>query len=340
MSLSKIFTDLNQSIVSSNFSGTVLIGYKWKVLFKHAYGLADIELNVDNQVHSIFRIASISKQITASAILHLIESGKMSIDDLVSKYIPDFPNGDKITLHHLLSNSSGIANYNLEGDFHQALHSESPVLGLIEMVKPLPLNFEPGARFEYSNSGYLLLSYFIELASGLKYEDYLKKHFFEPLGMNSTGFDYYQRIVKNRSKVYDMSKGAPVNAMFIDMQIAGGGGGLYSTVGDLHIWNEALYSGKVLRQESFKKMISSQCKIIESTDYGYGQFLAKADFCGKVRRKYYHTGGGPGVRSINSIYPDDDMEIIIISNVNDNSTFAKVEDEIERVALENILPIL
>jgi len=340
MSLSNVLKTIDQTLQDFDYSGAVLISSKWKILFKKSYGYSNQELNVQNKTDSVFRIASITKQITAAAILILVEQDLISLTDPISKYIEDYPNGEQITVHHLLANSSGIEGFSLDSDFHDALKSESPTKSLISMFSSLPLRFKPGTQFEYSISGYLLLGYLIELVSKMNYIDFLRKTIFEPLEMKNSDFDDYRKVIPNRAQGYDLVNGVIQNAWFVDMRIAGGGGALLSTVEDLHRWNHALYSQRVIGKPYFDLMISPQIKIIDSTDYGYGIFLEKEDSKGMLRRKHYHTGGGPGVRSVNSIYPDEEIEIILLSNVNDNKRFSKVEETIERIVFENLVPLL
>lgn len=336
MSISDALIKLDNTIQKHGYSGSVLISFKGKVLFKKSYGFSNRELGTKNEINSVYRIASITKQFTAAGILKLVESGKISLNDPVSKVIIDYPNGNSIQIHHLLSNSSGIQGFSLDTDFHDVLRSNNVNLELIHLFQSLPLSFKPGSKFEYSISGYLLLGYIIEIISKMSYIDFLKKNFFEPFEMNNTDFDDYQKIVPGRVRGYDISNGQIQNARFIDMRIAGGGGALLSTVEDLHKWNIALYSGAVIYKENLQKMTSSQVQIIDSTDYGYGLFIEKKNAEGINRKKYYHTGGGPGVRSINSYYPEDEIEIIMLSNVNDNEVFSKTEESVEHIVFESL----
>lgn len=324
--------EFRESLQKAGFSGSILISKNWKIEFVESFGLASMELDVANNNDTIYRIASITKQFTAAAILKLVEEGRISVEDPLDLFLPDFPNGNIIRIHHLLSNTSGVAGFHLEDDFYEALHQEDVTLGLIQMFKDQPLAFEPGTSYDYSNSGYLLLGKIIEIVSGMDYNHYLKKTIFDPLGMHHTMCESHEMIIPGRASLYDFQNGQTINARPIDMRIAGAGGNLLSCVRDLHVWNQALYSYKVLTQSGFDAMIHSHFEIVKSTDYGYGLFLEKMTEEGFPRRRNYHTGGGPGVRSINAIYPDDGLEVIILSNHNHRDIFHTALKEAERFA--------
>jgi len=329
----KKLLSIERLIRESNFNGCVLIAQGDNIIFKEAYGMANFEHKVQNTLETKFRIASISKQITATAILKLCEEGLLNVDDTLSKFIPDFPRGNEITIHHILSNSSGISNFDLYGDFYDALHNESPILGLIEMFKYKELNFNPGEKYEYSNSGYILLQYLIETVSNQSYEQYLQDNIFSTLGIKSICHDLYQNIILNRACPYDIADNKIVNALFIDMRIAGGGGALMSTIEDVHMFNIALKNYKIINPKSVNAMYSKNAKINQYVDYGYGVFLAEGEIQGKNRRMNYHTGGGPGVRTINAHYPDDNISLIILSNINDSETYKNTKNGIESIIL-------
>lgn len=324
---------IKKIIKENKFNGVVSIAHGSKLILSKGFGKANFEHDVSNTTKTRFRIASITKQFTASAILQLYDKGLINLEDTVDKYITDYPKGNKITIHHLLTHTSGISNFELEYDFYDVLHAESTLDALIDLFKYQPLQFEPGTQFSYSISGYLLLGYIIEDVTKMKYEDYLKKYIFEPLNMTNSGFDYHQDIVKRRANGYVIKDGVLKNADFIDMRIAGAGGGLYSNVEDLYIFNNALKSGKIISHNSVDLMFKNQFKIADGVHSGYGIFLQLGDLFGKNRHKQYHTGGGIGVRSINTFLPDDKLQIIMISNINDRDTFDTIKNEIERILL-------
>ena len=199
------------------------------------------------------------------------------------------------------------------------------------MFKNEPLLFEPGSKYDYSNSGYLLLGYIVERLTHKRFIDYLKERIFEPLGMKDSGFCYHWDIVPEKASGYDKTENGLQVAEYIDMRIAGGGGGLYSTVEDIHKFNDGLLEGKIISLDLLEKMFTSHTEIIESTGYGYGFFIAKRKFEGKTKKVNYHTGGGPGIRTINALYLDEDIQVIVLSNLNDRDMFNNVYNEIEQL---------
>lgn len=325
---------IKETIEENGFNGVVLIEEDNHTILAEGYGMANFEHDIMNDVHTKFRIASITKQMTAMAILQLYDKNLLNLSDTIDQFIPDYPQGHKISIHHLLTHTSGISNFALEYDFYDVLHSEPVLLALIDLFKFEPLQFEPGERFSYSISGFLLLGYIIERLTGLKYENYLQKYIFEPIGMHHSGFDHYRDIVKKRASGYDLVDGLIRNAEFIDMRIAGAGGGLYSTVGDLQLFNKAIKAGEIISLEASDLMFKNQFEIAEDVYSGYGIFLQSCEYFGKKRLKQYHTGGGIGVRSINIYLPDDLLKLTVISNVNDRDTFNNTTNDIERILLE------
>ncbi|XMB87121.1 serine hydrolase domain-containing protein [Mycoplasmatota bacterium WC44] len=319
-----------------NFNGSVLVAVGDNVILSKGYGMSNFELSVKNTNKTKFRIASITKQFTAVAILQLVEKKLIHLDDKLSKYIEDYPNGEYITLHHLLTHSSGISNLNLEDDFCKILKENNPLLGLIEKVRTQPFEFFPGEKFSYSASGYLILTYIIELVTNKTYDAYLQENIFDKLIMRDSGYDFYKRIIKNRASGYELENDVIVNSDFVDMRIASGGGALYSTVEDLYRWNVSLLEGNIIKDDLSKLIITEHIQINQNVHYGYGLFLAYGEISGKDRHKHYHSGGGGGFRSINSIYYDDDTKVIILSNVNDKGVFTKVSSGIEDIVLSGL----
>lgn len=320
-------------IHKSQFNGAISIEYDANPLLSEGFGMANFEHQVPNTTKTRFRIASITKQFTAVAILQLVDRGLLKLHDPITLVLPNFPNGDQITIHHILTHTSGIPNFDLEMDFYDVLQAESVEDALIDLFMNEPLQFDPGSQFAYSISGFLVLGKMIETITGLLYEEYIRIHIFEPLGMDNSGFDHWQQLVEGRANAYEMRKDEIVNADFIDMRIAGAGGGLYSTIEDLQVFNRALKNGDIISPEAVGLMFSEQFTIADGAYCGYGIFLQHDDHFGKKRRRQYHAGGGVGVRAMNIYLPDDKLTITMISNVNDKETFGTITHEIERVLL-------
>lgn len=179
------------------FSGAVLIAKGDRVLLSKGYGMANYDLDAPNTPKTKFKIGSITKTFTVLAIVQLAERRLLSPADKLAKYIPDYPNGDKITIDHLINHRAGIPN--IENDDELAVKGYSSTEEIIKLFKNLPLDFQPGERSTYSNSGYVLLAHIIEKVSGKRYEDYLDEHVFKPAGMNDTGHDRHERVVRNKA---------------------------------------------------------------------------------------------------------------------------------------------
>jgi len=234
---SDLATKADEQIKASGIHGSVLIAKGGKVILARGYGLADIELDVPNKPETKFRLGSITKQFTSAAILQLQERGKLKVTDLISKYLSDTPAAwSAITIEHLLTHTSGIHSYTDGPSYVQHMRdtSGSPA-DFIKRVYALPLDFAPGTKFHYDNSGYYLLGVIVEKVSGMKYEDYLRKNIFDPLEMNDTGYDWPETILKNRASGYAKGKdGKEHNAEFLDMGQPYAAGSLYSTVLDMY----------------------------------------------------------------------------------------------------------
>ncbi len=285
------------------FSGSILIAKGGKVLLSKGYGMANYELSVPNTPQTKFHLASVSKTFTAAAIMMLQEQGKLSVRDPLTKFIPDYPNGDKITLHHLLTNTSGISNINNFPEYATQSKFPHTPTELVAMFKQKPLDFEPGTKgYTESNSNYNLLAYIIEKLSGQSYGEFLKQSIFDPLGLNDTGHDGDPlAVLSNKASGY-----APAglidfeNVPYMDWSIKTGNGSIYSTVEDLYRWDRSLYTEKVLKKSSRDQMFND----------GYGWFAGK-----RLNRNVVRMNGrSPGFNSELQRYVDDDVCIIVLGN--------------------------
>lgn len=264
----------NSLIKADSPGAALLVAREGKILLEKAYGLASVEHHVPVTPETKFRIGSISKQFTAAAILKLAEEGKLNVQDKLSKFIPDYPRGDEVTIHHLLTHTSGIHSFTSKPEFIQSVTVGANAEDHIKSFKNDPYDFDPGQRWLYNNSGYFLLGYIIEKMSGDSYGDYLRKTFFEPLGMRSTGVHEVTAILDHEATGYSFGGGTLKKSLNWDMSKAGGAGALYSTVGDLYRWNEAVFNGKVLteasRKAAFTPVKTADQDALQSRDTGYG----------------------------------------------------------------------
>lgn len=293
-------------VKEGNFSGTVLMARKGKILISEGYGMANSELNVRNLPSTKLRLGSLTKQFTAMAVMQLQERKRLSVHDPLSKYIPDYPQGDKITIHHLLTHTAGIPNLTELPEYRAYMVNPSPVRKTIDLFKNRPLDFTPGEKYKYSNSGYIILSYVIEKASGQSYESFVSENIFKPLNMKNSGYDHQEIILKNRAAGYVLTDEGLMNAPYIDMSVPSGGGALYSTVGDMYLWDRALYKEALVSRESLVAMFTPY-----KEGYGYGWIIANLN----GRKIITHDGSVNGFMTHIARYVDDDACIVILSNI-------------------------
>jgi CubicO group peptidase (beta-lactamase class C family) len=290
------------------FSGAILIAKQGKVILDEGFGMANYELSVPNTPRTKFHIASISKTFTAAAILILEDRGRLSVDDPVSKSIPDYPGGDKITIHHLLIHTSGIPNINNFPEYGEwSLHPQTPA-SLIEKFKNRPLNFPPGTRYDYSNSNYNVLAAVIEKLSGRRYGDFLKETIFDPLEMRDTAHDGNPAVL-----IPDVASGyTPAGydgfekTPWLDWTVKTGNGSIYSTVEDLYKWDRALSTDRILSRAALAKAFTPHI----DDSVGYGWYIGKR----LNRRCIRMSGRSPGFQGEIQRYVDDGTCVIVLSN--------------------------
>jgi CubicO group peptidase (beta-lactamase class C family) len=297
---------LNALADQQSFAGSVLVAHDGKVIFSKGYGLANVELDVPNTPQTKFRLGSITKQFTATGILLLQERGKLSVADPICKYFDNCPAAwSEVTVHHLLSHTGGIPNFTSFPDYMPKMMMPVTTQEMIARFKDKPLDFKPGEKWDYSNSGYFLLGAIIERVSGESYESFLRKNIFDPLKLTGTGYDHFDTILKKRATGYSLSKGKMVNSAFLDMTQPYSAGSLYSTVEDLFLWNEALYSGKVLSAKSFEMMTTTV-----KNNYAYGLGVET-----KFNRKMIAHGGGiNGFATFIARFPEEKLTIVVLRN--------------------------
>lgn len=291
------------------FSGTILVARGGQPIISKGYGMANIELGVPNTPQSVFRLGSITKQFTAMAIMMLQERGKLSVSDPICKYLSDCPPAwQAVTVKHLLSHTSGVPNYTAFPEFAKTAVLPTSSAEMISQLKGKPLEFAPGEKFAYSNSGYFLLGSIIERVSGKTYSDFLQENIFTPLGMKQTGYDSPTRIIKNRAAGYAKQSGEVVNASYMDMTIPFAAGALYSTTGDLLLWDQALYTDKLVSRKLLDEMFTPYKG---DAGYGYGWNIGKRF----DRQVIAHGGGIYGFATQITRFPADRVTVIVLSNV-------------------------
>jgi len=298
-----------QSYVPNHqFMGSVLVARGGDVLLSKGYGSADLEWDIPNSPDTKFRLGSITKQFTAASILLLQERGKLNINDPVKKYMPDAPAAwDKITIFHLLTHTAGIPNFTSFPDYPKLEPFPATAEQLVARFRDKPLDFEPGEKWNYSNSGYVLLGYLIEKITGGSYQKFVSQNIFEPLGMKDSGYDSNAAILPHRASGYSREPNGLANAGFINMTVPLSAGGLYSTTGDLLKWEQGLFGWKVLQAASIEKMTTPF-----KNDYAFGLQVETK----RGHKVIDHAGGIEGFNTELEYYPEDQLTVAVLANVN------------------------
>lgn len=320
------------------FNGSVLVAEKGKVIYKKGFGLADMEWNIPNQPETKHRLASITKQFTSMLVMQLVEKGKLKLHVPISTYLPDYPkkNGDVITIHHLLTHTSGIPNMtSFPGFFKNISPNFYSPAQLVNMSADSTLEFKPGERFAYSNSGYLLLGYIIETVTGKSYEKLLQENIFTPLKMINTGYDRQETLLKNRARGYERKGRTYANSKFIDMSVSYAAGALYSTVEDLYLWDQALYGNQLLRKENMDLLFTKHIPSGGSYYYGYGWVVGEIPL-GNTSERIETVGHGGWINGFNTEITriTSDKSFIVLLNNTEGAPLAEMTNAIAAILFD------
>ena len=310
------------------FNGSVLVSDQGKVIYKKGFGMANMEWDIPNQPNTKHRLGSVTKQFTAMLILQLVAEGKLDLQAPISNYLSDYPkaSGDIITSHHLLTHTSGIPNYTSFPKFMED-QSRNPCTPE-EFVKTFAgkaLDFTPGEKFSYSNSGYFLLGVLIEKLSGKSYEQMLQDKILTPLKMKDTGYDNSRDILKNRATGYEKQGEDYVNSNYIDMSIPYAAGSMYSTVEDLFKWDQALYTTNILPKDYMTMYFEPYIPVRGNLHYTYGWLVGNAKI-GNSTDSIYVIGHGGGINGFNTN----------ISRTTSNNSLIVLLNNTRRAPLNNI----
>jgi CubicO group peptidase (beta-lactamase class C family) len=292
------------------FSGTVLIAHKDKVLLNEGYGLSSAELDVPNSAITAYRIASITKQFTAAAILRLVDQNKLSLSDTLLKAMPEIVKDapeewKKITVRQLLDHTSGMASYTDFTDLRSFSLTPQTPRNMVALTAKQKMNFAPGEKFSYNNSSYIIAGMLIEKISGQPYDVFVRDELLKPAGMEHSGYAFNQAIIPNRAVGYSQEGNEVVNAQHMDMSVPYSAGSLYATASDLMLWNRALYGQRLLSKSSLVTML-------DGGKHGYGLGIGVQK--GRHGLVYGHTGGMPGVSTVLQYEPEDELSIVVLSN--------------------------
>lgn len=313
------------------FNGSVLVAENGKVIYKKGLGLANMEWQIPNTPDTKFRLGSITKQFTAALILQLVEQGKVKLDGKISDYLPNYRKdvGQKVTVHQLLNHTSGIPSYTSQAGFMKDV-SRNPytVDDFVTKYASNDLVFEPGSKFVYNNSGYFLLGAIIEKVTGQPYEKVLKEKIFDPLGMKNSGYDHHGTLITRRATGYQKTPDGYINANYLDMSIPYAAGSLYSTVEDLYLWDQALYTDRVVSPASKELMYKP-----EKSDYAYGWVITKTRFNEGVENVPIITHGG-GINGFNTVivrFPSQKNLVVLLDNTSQGASLGGIQREIVNI---------
>lgn len=289
------------------FNGAILVAKDGKVVLSKGYGMANFEWNVPVTPDTKFRLGSITKQFTGMAVLLLADQGKLKVDDPVCNYVQPCPDAWKpITVHHLLTHTSGIPNFTAFQSYTKTMRQPSPPADTLKRFLNEPLDFQPGSKFSYSNSGYVLLGYIIEKVTGGSYAEFLRKNILAPIGMNDTGYDDPATVLPRRAAGYERAGATLRNAEYLDMTIPHAAGSLYSTTLDLMKWDEALNAHKILSAEAYKRYFTPVLN-----NYAYGWTVKMEDGVEQIN----HGGGINGFATRIVRVPSQHLLVVALSNV-------------------------
>ena len=293
---------------AKQFMGSVLVDRDGKTLLSKSYGSANLEWEIPNSPSTKFRLGSITKQFTAACIILLEERGKLKVEDPVKKYMPDAPAAwDKVTIFNLLTHTSGIPSFTGFPDYHSTEAIATTPEQLVARFRDKPLEFQPGEKWNYSNSGYVLLGYLIEKISRQSYRQFVQENIFNPLGMKDSGYDSNLEIILHRASGYTPGPNGVTNAGYIDMTIPLSAGALYSTTEDLLRWEHGLMGGKLLSPASLQKMTTPF-----KNDYAFGLGVRTAN----GHKLIDHGGGIEGFNTFLAYYPVDKLTVVVLANLN------------------------
>ncbi|MBT8486073.1 MAG: class A beta-lactamase-related serine hydrolase [Phycisphaerales bacterium] len=296
------------------FDGSVLVAERGEVIYEGGAGFANVEWEIPNDERTRFRIGSITKQFTAMLVMQLVEAGEIDLQASISTYLPDYRSdtGRVVTVHHLLTHTSGIPSYTrhpgLRGDADRDPWKPGPFVA--EFCSG-DLEFEPGSAFRYNNSGYFLLGLIIERVTGQTYASVLQEHILDPLGMADTGYDDHAEIIPRRAAGYERLLDGVSNATYLDMSVPYAAGSMYSTVGDLHRWDRALYTDALLPATARTRMFEP---FLEDYAYGWRVHDVTLGEDARTTRVIEHGGGINGFNTLISRFVDEERLVVLLSN--------------------------
>ncbi|NNE26168.1 MAG: serine hydrolase [Saprospiraceae bacterium] len=325
---SRVFSQDNASAIEDllaqyhelgKFNGSALIAFDGKVVYKGGAGDANMEWDIPNNENTKHRLGSITKQFTAMLILQLAQEGKLDLQAPINTYLADYPEktGSIVNTHHLLTHTSGIPNYTAFPDFFsEKSRDPSTPKDFIDNFSEMDLEFEPGSKFSYSNSGYFLLGVLLEESTGKSYENLLHERILDPLNMHDSGYNNHEDILSNRAAGYEKRGRSYINAPYLDMSLPYAAGSMYSSANDLYKWDRALYSNNLLSEEYMEMYFKPYIPAFGDASYAYGWGVGKEAIGNSTDSLYIiqHGGGINGFNTLISRSPTDESLVVLLNN--------------------------
>lgn len=334
--LAGVASQLDKFLVMANrfsqFNGSVLVCYQGNIILEKGYGFKNIADKTPSDKETIFRIGSVTKGFTSTLILLLEEQGKLSVQDKLSTYFPDFLPGQQITIHHLLSHTSGLYDYASDMDRADSAIITNPVSKeiILKQFMQHPLSFPPGSNYSYSNSGYFLLGMIIEKVTGKSWEENIRQYILGPLNMRHSGFDFQGLESPNKPIGYQLlNDWTQLPDIVWDSTVAYAAGALYSNTRDMLAWAKAVTQKKILTTESWAKAFTENLH-----HYGYGWELDTVSGVPFIA----HNGGIPGFSAELLISPENDLQVIVLSNVHENTNVTPISKTLATMVLKKSFP--
>ncbi len=285
-----------------------------ELLLAKGYGQADVENGVAATAETVYRIGSLTKQFTAVAVMQLVQRGRVQVEELLTRYLPEYSTqGHDVTIRHLLTHTSGIKDFSGLPQNRATRTLDLSDEEVVALFQDEPFDFSPGEQYRYSNSGFYLLGMVIEAVSEQSYRDYLMAHLFGPLGLSGSSYCDERSIIPHRAEGYQVVDGRILNDTYLSMDRPGAAGALCSTVLDLLVWNSALRNGRLVSASSYEQM-TTPATLNDGSESAYGFGLRLAPLEGRAR--VFHTGGIDGFNTVLAYYPESGLDIVVLSNTN------------------------